>query len=66
MGVTERTVRRCWTIARDRLFQALKENLPPEAARITIESDRLGLVRASAGESRTAIDPSRPHRSLST
>jgi RNA polymerase sigma factor (sigma-70 family) len=42
MGVTERTVRRYWTIARARLFQALKQNLPPEAARITIESDRLG------------------------
>ena len=37
MGVTERTVRRYWTFARARLFEALKENLPPEAARITIE-----------------------------
>jgi RNA polymerase sigma factor (sigma-70 family) len=29
MGVTERTVRRYWTVARLRLFEALKENLPP-------------------------------------
>jgi RNA polymerase sigma factor (sigma-70 family) len=42
MGVTERSVRRYWTIARARLFRALKDNLPPEAARITIESDRFG------------------------
>jgi RNA polymerase sigma factor (TIGR02999 family) len=41
MGVTERTVRRYWTIARARLFHALQKNLPPEAARITIDSDRL-------------------------
>jgi RNA polymerase sigma factor (TIGR02999 family) len=42
MGVTERSVRRYWTFARARLFNALKDNLPPEAARITIESDRFG------------------------
>ena len=41
MGVTEGTGRRSWTIARARLFQALKENLPPEAARISTESDHL-------------------------
>jgi RNA polymerase sigma factor (sigma-70 family) len=35
MGVTERTVRRYWTIARARLFQALKDSLAPQAARIT-------------------------------
>jgi DNA-directed RNA polymerase specialized sigma24 family protein len=28
LGVTERTVRRYWTVARLRLFEALKENLP--------------------------------------
>jgi RNA polymerase sigma factor (sigma-70 family) len=34
MGVTERTVRRYWTVARLRLFEALKENLPPAAGAI--------------------------------
>ena len=42
MGVTERTVRRYWILARARLFDALKADLPPASARITIESDRLG------------------------
>ena len=42
MGITERTVRRYWTIARARLFNALKHNLPPEAARITVEAERFG------------------------
>jgi RNA polymerase sigma factor (TIGR02999 family) len=42
LGVTERTVRRYWTIARARLFRALKDNLPPAAARLTIESNHLG------------------------
>ena len=37
MGINERTVRRHWTIARARLFHALKENLPPRSWRITIE-----------------------------
>ena len=31
MGVTERTVRRYWTVARLRLFEAMKETLPPAA-----------------------------------
>jgi RNA polymerase sigma-70 factor (ECF subfamily) len=31
LGVTERTVRRYWTVARLQLFEALKENLPPAA-----------------------------------
>jgi RNA polymerase sigma factor (sigma-70 family) len=31
LGVTERTVRRYWTVARFRLFEALKENLPSAA-----------------------------------
>ncbi len=44
MGITERTVRRYWTIARARLFNALKQNLPPESARITIEAERFGPV----------------------
>jgi RNA polymerase sigma factor (TIGR02999 family) len=34
LGVTERTVRRYWTVARLRLFEALKENLPPAAGPI--------------------------------
>jgi RNA polymerase sigma factor (sigma-70 family) len=34
MGVTERTVRRYWTVARLRLFEALKEKLPPAAGTI--------------------------------
>ncbi len=42
MGVTERTVRRYWTIARARLFRALKDHLPPVSARLTIESNGLG------------------------
>ena len=35
MGVTERTVRRYWTVARLRLFEALKGDLPPAAGKIT-------------------------------
>lgn len=42
LGVTERTVRRYWTVARVRLFEAMKEILPPAAGRITIESLRIG------------------------
>ena len=38
LGVTERTVRRYWTAARLRLFEALKEILPPAAGRATVAS----------------------------
>jgi RNA polymerase sigma-70 factor (ECF subfamily) len=34
LGVTERTVRRYWTVARLRLFESLKEYLPPAAGAI--------------------------------
>ena len=38
LGVTERTVRRYWTAARLRLFEALKDVLPPAAGRTTVAS----------------------------
>ena len=38
LGVTERTVRRYWTLARFRLFEALKASLPPLAGPIANES----------------------------
>ena len=34
LGVTERTVRRYWTVARLRLFESLKEYLPPAAGAV--------------------------------
>jgi RNA polymerase sigma-70 factor (ECF subfamily) len=37
IGVTERTVRRYWTVARVRLFEALKDTLPQAAGLFTIE-----------------------------
>ncbi len=37
LGVTERTVRRHWTAARARLYEALRATLPPAAALIPID-----------------------------
>ena len=41
LGVTERTVRRYWTAARVRLFEALNKSLPPTVGPVTIESLRI-------------------------
>jgi RNA polymerase sigma factor (sigma-70 family) len=41
LGVTERTVRRYSTAARFRLFEALKDTLPPASGPVTMESLRI-------------------------